>query len=73
MVPEGSVEVVITSVCAATTIVIAADFVCTGLPLSLAVTVKLEVPAVVGVPEITPVAGARANPAGRVPVVIDHV
>jgi hypothetical protein len=36
-------------------------------------TVKLDVPAVVGVPEITPVEAARLNPAGRLPVVINHV
>jgi hypothetical protein len=35
-------------------------------------TVKLEVPVVVGVPEITPVAGARVSPAGNVPLAIDQ-
>jgi hypothetical protein len=35
--------------------------------------VKLLVPVVVAVPEITPVAGASVNPAGNVPTVIDHV
>jgi hypothetical protein len=35
-------------------------------------TVKLLVPAVVGVPEITPVAGLRLSPAGRLPTVIAH-
>lgn len=39
---------------------------------SVTVTVKLEVPAVVGVPEITP-AALRLNPAGKVPDVTDHV
>jgi hypothetical protein len=36
-------------------------------------TVKFEVPAVVGVPEITPVVAFRLNPAGRLPVTMDHV
>jgi hypothetical protein len=36
-------------------------------------TVKLEVPAVVGVPEITPVELARVNPAGRLPETIDQL
>ena len=72
MVPEGNVEPVIASVVAPITIEVEADFVCAGLPLSVTVTVKFEVPLAVGIPEITPVAGARANPAGRVPVVIDH-
>jgi hypothetical protein len=34
--------------------------------------VKLEVPAVVGVPEITP-ALLKVNPAGRLPDATDHV
>jgi hypothetical protein len=40
---------------------------------SVTVTVKLEVPAVVGVPEMTPVAGAKVRPVGRVPTVTDQV
>src|SRR5262249_36687073 len=38
-------------------------------------TVKVEVPAVVGVPEITPVPapGERLSPPGSVPLAIDHV
>jgi hypothetical protein len=35
--------------------------------------VKLEVPAVVGVPEIVPVEEPRDNPAGRLPEAIDQV
>jgi hypothetical protein len=35
--------------------------------------VRLAVPAVVGVPEIMPVAGARLKPAGSVPFVMDQV
>jgi len=41
--------------------------------VSLTCTVKLLLPMPVGVPEITPVLGARVNPAGRLPEVIDHV
>jgi hypothetical protein len=50
-----------------------ADFVWTGLPLSLTVAVKFDVAAADGTPEITPVVAARVNPAGRLPEVIDHV
>ena len=42
--------------------------VCCGVPESLAVTVKLVVPAVVGVPEIVPVL-LKFNPAGKLPLV----
>jgi hypothetical protein len=55
------------------TIEVVADCFCTGLLLSDTDTVKLDVPLVVGVPEITPVADARVSPAGRVPDEIDHV
>ena len=55
------------------TIEVAADFVCAGLPLSATVIVKFEVPVALGVPEITPVASARVNPAGKLPELIDHV
>jgi len=41
--------------------------------LSVTVAVKLDVPLVVGVPEITPVVPASVNPAGRLPDVIDQV
>jgi hypothetical protein len=40
---------------------------------SVAVTVKLAVAALVGVPEMTPVAATSDRPAGNVPVVTDHV
>ena len=36
-------------------------------------TVKLDVPAVVGIPEITPVAAVSDSPAGSEPVDIDQV
>lgn len=41
---------------------------CCGVPESLAVTVKFEVPAAVGVPEIAP-AVLMVNPAGKEPLV----
>jgi hypothetical protein len=40
---------------------------------SLTYTIKLLVPVLVGVPEITPVLGASSNPAGKVPTVIDQL
>ena len=49
-----------------------ADLVCTGLPLSLTLTVKVEVPLAVGVPEITPEL-ASVSPAGKLPELIDHL
>jgi hypothetical protein len=72
-VPEASAEDVIASTIPPTTIEVAADFVCAGLPLSLTVTVKFEVPLAVGVPEITPLAEASVSPAGKLPALIDHV
>ena len=53
-----------------------ADEVClVGDSLSDTVTVKLTVPVKVpvGVPEIAPVLAFNDRPAGRLPVVIDHV
>ena len=45
-----------------------------ALPLALvAVTVKVEVPSAVGVPEITPVLLSSVNPTGREPLVTLHV
>jgi hypothetical protein len=40
-----------------------------GPVASVACTIKLYVPAVVGVPEIVPVGASRVSPAGRVPPV----
>jgi hypothetical protein len=73
LVPEGNVEVVSVRVFAAIAIVSATDFVWAGLPLSLTVTVKLDVPLAVGVPEIAPVEAARLSPVGSVPELVDHV
>ena len=72
-VPEGSVTLMVNAEDPApTTIERAADFVCAGLLASVTVTVKLEVPLVVGVPAIAP-AGDRVSPAGRLPAVIAQV
>ena len=47
-----------------------AEAVVAGEPESITFTVKLEVPAVVGVPEIAPVAAVSVRPAGSEPEVI---
>jgi hypothetical protein len=44
-----------------------------GLLESVAVTVKSEVPVVVGVPEMSPVEASRVSPEGNVPVVTDQL
>ena len=41
--------------------------------VSFTCTVKVEVPALVGVPEITPVELAKLSPVGRLPDVTDQV
>src|SRR4051812_245019 len=46
---------------------------CTGFPASVTFTVKLNVPAVVGVPLIAPLVALIANPVGRPPAVIDQL
>jgi hypothetical protein len=48
-------------------------FVAVACALSATLTVKLLVPAVVGVPDMVPVARLRERPAGSPPEVIDHV
>jgi hypothetical protein len=48
------------------------DVVRAGLLLSVTNAVKLEDPLAVGMPDIVP-EGARVNPAGSLPEVIDHV
>ena len=47
--------------------------VCTELLESMTLTVKLNVPAAVGVPVINPVVELMANPGGSDPALIDHV
>lgn len=68
-VPADSVEEVIDNEGAATTIEVTEDLLCAGLPLSVTVTVKFEVPVTVGVPETVPFA-ASVTPAGKVPEVM---
>ena len=46
--------------------------VCAGVPASVTRTVKLKVPAAVGVPEMTPLP-LSVNPVGSVPLAIDQV
>jgi len=58
--------------CDAFTVILKA-FVAVWELASLTCTVKLLVPVPVGVPEMTPEVGARVNPEGRLPKVIDHV
>ena len=70
---EDGVNAAIVSGVAATTTVIEADCVCTGLPLSWTLAVKVDVPLVVTVPEIRPVDGAMDKPAGNCPDEMDHV
>lgn len=63
--PPGS-EAVVMARFSATTRLKDADAICAGLPESVADTAKLKLPAVGGVPLMTPVEGLRLNPAGRV-------
>ena len=49
-----------------------ADDVAVKLLASLTLTLKLELPAVVGVPEMVPVALFRLKPGGRLTDTIDH-
>jgi hypothetical protein len=67
---KGEAVVIVNTVGAFT--VIDKAFVAVAAAASVTVTVKLDVAAVVGVPEITP-AELSANPAGRVPAVTAHV
>src|SRR3990172_9620916 len=54
-------------------IIIASAFVAVAPLSSVALTVKFEVPAAVGVPLISPVALLRLSPAGSAPTVTAHV
>jgi hypothetical protein len=49
------------------------DLVAVSELASVTFTVKVLVPVPVGVPEISPVVEASANPAGKVPEVIDQL
>ena len=70
MVPSGSEVVVIDGAA-----MMVSDRFLVPVPPTLSVTrtVKLDVPAVVGVPVIAPVDGLSVSPAGRVPDCIDQV
>ena len=52
---------------------IVANCVWAGLLLSVTAAVNCDVPAVAGVPEITPEVAAKVSPAGRLPDIIDQV
>ncbi len=71
-VAAGNDDDVIASSVGATTTEALAEAVCAGLPLSLAVAVKLDIPLAVGTPEIVPVDDASVKPWGSFPEVIDH-
>lgn len=72
-VPDGTVDVLNTRGMGATTSERVTDLACAGLDESTTLKVKLEVLLAVGVPEMTPVAGARLSPEGRAPLVMDQV
>jgi len=67
VVPPGSDVVVIVGGCGAAATVILSAFVPLLLTPSVTLTVNDAVPAVVGVPEITPVEVTKVNPAGSEP------
>jgi hypothetical protein len=50
-----------------------ADALCTGLPESVTLAVKLKVPVAVGVPEMTPLEEFSERPAGKFPEEMDHL
>lgn len=68
-VPDGRDVVVIFS---RAEIVMLRTFVLMALLASLTSTVKVDVPTVLGEPDITPVDPAKDNPHGKLPAVIDH-
>ena len=73
--PAGREDVLMVRVddAAAITIERAVDLVCAGLPASVTVTVKLELPVAVGFPEIRPEVAFNESPAGRLPPVMDQL
>ena len=64
-------ELVICRAEGASTIDALTDLLCAGLPLSVTVAVKLEVPLATGVPAIVPFAPSD-KPAGKLPAVTIH-
>lgn len=71
--PAGRVVVVTDKAGFTTMLKFAVAVLAVGVSESVTVTVKFVVPEAVGVPEIAPVAVLRVRPAGRLPVVTDHV
>ena len=71
--PAGKVVVVTDNAGFTTMLKFAVAVLAVGVSESVTVTVKFVVPEAVGVPEIAPVAVLRVRPAGRLPVVTDHV
>jgi hypothetical protein len=71
--PAGKVVVVTDKAGFTTMLKFAVAVLAVGVSESVTVTVKFVVPEAVGVPEIAPVAVLRVRPAGRLPVVTDHV
>ena len=71
--PEGKLDVVITSAGAAIASERVTDLLCAGLDTSTTLKVRLDVPLPVGVPEIVPLLAAKERPAGRAPLVMDQV
>src|SRR5262249_41682923 len=70
--PVGSDAVVIVSPAATVSVSVAcAD--CCGFEESTTRTVKLKLPTLDGVPEMTPVCALIPRPGGRLPFAIDHV
>ncbi len=65
-------EELIISAAGEMTIEVETDCFCAGLPLSVTVAVKLNVPFALGVPVIAP-EDVRFRPVGRVPPVIDQL
>lgn len=71
--PLGTDVVVTLRGCEAAEIAMLSDFVAVLLLASVTLTVNVEVPDVVGVPEIAPDDPVNVNPAGRDPVLTLHV
>lgn len=64
--PPGNGELVVMESCGIMVMLKFFDAVRAGVLESVAVTLTLNVPAAVGVPEMAPVVGARTSPAGSV-------
>lgn len=70
--PDDGVKLVIVGLRTATAIVDLTEAYWIGLPLSATCTVRVELPAVVGVPVTAPVAEFRLRPAGKEPLTMDQ-